>query len=258
MQEDLSSLPEEEASQRGEEASRREFLTPFDLARPPLMRALLLKLGPDRHRLTLTAHHIICDGWSYGVLMHELPLFYRSACGESLPALAPAPSYAAYAETRTDAASRGEFEEARAWWRGQFATLPQPLELPADLPRRADTPLDADSLEIPLPAALTARLRNFCRANKVTPYVAFLTAWQCLLGRLTGQDDVVIGTPLACPRNAVASTPMAGFVVRSSAPPSSQSSAARTASISICPMRPDAPAMAIRWIMLSFIVVNNG
>ena len=197
VQEDLSSLPEEEASQRGEEASRREFLTPFDLARPPLMRALLLKLGPDRHRLTLTAHHIICDGWSYGVLMHELPLCYRSACGEPLPALAPAPSYAAYAETRTDAASRGEFEEARAWWRGQFATRPQPLELPADLPRRADTPLDADSLEIPLPAALTARLRNFCRANKVTPYVAFLTAWQCLLGRLTGQDDVVIGTPLA-------------------------------------------------------------
>ena len=196
-QQDLSALDPETVARQAVEAGRREYLTPFDLANPPLMRALLIKLGEDRHRLILTGHHIICDGWSYGVLMHELPVLYRTACGEALPPLNPAPSYAAYAESRTAAALRGDFDEARAWWLEQFATVPHPLELPADLPRLADTPLEAAALDTPLPAALTERLRLFCHERKVTPYLALLTAYQCLLSRLTGQVDLVIGTPMA-------------------------------------------------------------
>ncbi len=195
--EDLSGLPPEAAARISEEAAQTQFLTPFDLAQPPLMRARLLKWDANHHRLILTGHHLICDGWSYGVLMHELPTLYRQACGEALSPLDPAPSYAAYAESRNAVAHRGGFDAARAWWRSQFSSLPPPLALPADLPRTAATPLAAESLRVPVSAELSERLRHYCRTRKVTPYVALLTAWQCLLSRLTGQEDLIIGTPMA-------------------------------------------------------------
>ncbi|RKT55884.1 non-ribosomal peptide synthase/polyketide synthase [Saccharothrix australiensis] len=163
-------------------ALRAEVERPFDLARGPLFRAVVLRVAPEDHVLLLTSHHIVVDGWSLGVLVEELGALYR---GEALPP--PALQYADYAVWQRDRPVRVDY------WRERLAGV-QPLELPTDRPRPAERTSAGATRGFTVPAALTARLAELARANETTLFTVLLTACQVLLARYTGQDDIAVGT----------------------------------------------------------------
>ncbi|MFL6202866.1 MAG: amino acid adenylation domain-containing protein, partial [Thermoanaerobaculia bacterium] len=177
---DLSALPDadREARRLASEEGRR----PFDLARGPLLRALLLRLGPEEQRLLVVLHHIVADGWSLGVLAREMSALLR---GEALPELAV--QYADYAcwQRRWPAEI---LDRQLAWWTGRLAGL-TPLDLPTDRPRPAAQSFRGGLVSAALPA--------LPRDRRATPFLQLLAAWQVLLHRLTGQSDVAVGSPAA-------------------------------------------------------------
>ena len=202
-----------------------EFLIPFDLEAGPLHRFLLVRTGPETAELILTAHHIICDGWSFGVLVHEFPEAWQVAQASSLRGirassaeenppsqlstlnsqLLPLPaaaSYAAYATGQHSDRTSLLFAPDKTYWNQQFKTLPTPLLLPADGPAPTAPGYEAEAAETHLPADLAERLKVFCRTQKITPYHALLTVYQILLHRLSGQSDFLIGMPVAGQPNA--------------------------------------------------------
>ncbi len=181
---DLSALPD--ADREARRLAFEEGRRPFDLARGPLLRALLLRLGPEEQRLVLVLHHIVADGWSLGVLARETSALLR---GEALPELAL--QYADYADwQRRWPAER--LDRLLAWWTGRLAGL-TPLELPTDRPRPAARSFRGGLVSIPLPPGLSA----LARGRKATPFLLTLAAWQILLHRLAGQEDVAVGSPVA-------------------------------------------------------------
>jgi len=194
---DLSGLPETdrlaEARRRAAEESRR----PFDLARGPLVRGLAMRLGGDDHAVLLSMHHIVTDGWSFGVAASELAALYEAfrAGGPSpLPELPV--QYADYAVWQRDRL-RGEALEAMlGYWTGRLRGVP-PLELPADRPRPAVRTARGATAFFRVPAALAGGVRALGRAEGATPFMTLLAAFQSLLHRYSGQGVFAVGSPVA-------------------------------------------------------------
>ncbi|HEX5758504.1 MAG TPA: amino acid adenylation domain-containing protein, partial [Thermoanaerobaculia bacterium] len=212
---DLAGLP---PAVRGEEARRlaaREAGRPFDLARGPLLRAGLLRLGGalPQHHLLLTLHHIAADGWSLGVLGRELAALYgafRSGRPAALPELPI--QYADFAAGQRERLEGGLRERQMGWWRAQLGDAPRLLELPLARPRPAARSHRAVRAVLPLAPAAAAALRELCHREEVTPFMALFAAFQALLFRATGQRDLVVGTPIAN-RGAAESEGLIGLFV---------------------------------------------
>ncbi|MBZ4423348.1 non-ribosomal peptide synthetase, partial [Myxococcus sp. RHSTA-1-4] len=195
---DLGEVPE---SQRDAEARRLAFAEaqkPFDLTRAPLLRATLVRLTEQRHVLLVTVHHIVSDGWSNGILMREVGTLYP-AFARGLPSPLPplALQYADYATWQRGWLKDDALERQVAWWRNQLAGVPHALELPTDRPR---PPVQTDhgaAVPVRLGQELTAALHALCEREGVTPFMALLSAFQVLLSRYSGQDDIVVGSPIA-------------------------------------------------------------
>jgi amino acid adenylation domain-containing protein len=199
------SLPVEDLSHLEPEAREAAVLTrtreaesrPYDLAAGPLFRPSLLRLG-DEDVLVLDMHHIVSDGWSIGVIFRELAALYGAyrQGGESpLPELAVQyPDYAVWQRERL----QGEaLDRQVGYWKGRLAGAPALLELPTDHPRPAvQSHRGARQVEM-LPAELTEPLQALARAEGATLFMVLLAAFQVLLGRYTGTEDVVVGTPVA-------------------------------------------------------------
>ncbi len=161
-----------------EERTRR-----FDLSRPPLLRHLLVRWAPDRHRLVITNHHILLDGWSKQLLVREFSALYAGEHPTALPTVPPYRDYLAWL-TRQD---RGAAERA---WQGALAGLTGPTLLAPGAP---DTPTLPHELVVELPEELTARAETTARSLGVTLNTLVQGAWGLLLGRLTGRTDAVFG-----------------------------------------------------------------
>ncbi len=191
-----------EAAPRGEaEAVWRDLLaaeadTPFDLVNGPLIRARLARWGAEDHALILTAHHIVCDGWSTNVVIDELAKLYDAARGGSAADL-PAPvGFGHYgAEERARQASQGAAVES--FWLKQFASPPPPLDLPSDRPRHAGKTFRGATLTRMIDAATVQGFRKGAARQGCTLFVALLAGFETLLGRLAGQEEVVVGVPTA-------------------------------------------------------------
>jgi len=171
---------------------------PFDLARGPLWRALLLRLGGSDHLLVLNFHHGVCDGWSLGVLMEELPALYRAfAAGLASPLPELPVQYADFAAWQRQWLA-GELLAAQlAFWQRRLAGAPPLLDLPSDRPRPAIQRPAGGVHPFLLPAELRQRLAALSRRSGVTLFMALLAAWKLLLARTSGQQDIVVGTPVA-------------------------------------------------------------
>ena len=182
---------------------------PFDLARGPLLRAALARLGAAEHRLALAVHHLVFDGWSVGVLLAELGALYAAFAarrrppgspelpGAPLPSLPPLPlRYADVAAWQRRALAAGAFAGQLAFWRERLRGLPA-LELPTDRPRPAVQGFAGLWRAVEVPAPLAAALAALCRRRGATLFMALAAAFELLLGRLAGQDDVAVGTPVA-------------------------------------------------------------
>ncbi len=173
-----------------------DYSRPFDLERGPLARVTLFRLGEGEHVLLCTIHHIVGDAWTNWVLLDELRRVYAAACaGRSadLPALAA--SYADFARWQRDLMGGTEGERLWDYWRGQLAGDLPVLNLPADLPRPAVLVPQGAAVPFELPEPLFERLRALAREQGTTPFTVLLAAWQVLLHRHTGEDDIIVGAP---------------------------------------------------------------
>jgi amino acid adenylation domain-containing protein len=196
---DLSALPSPGISET--EALRlaaEESLRPFDLARGPLLRAVLVRLDARDHLLLVNQHHIVSDGWSLGIFQRELAALYEAfAAGAPSPLAEPAVQYADFAAWQRRRLSGPVLESRLAWWRERLTPPPPVLELPTDRPRPAVESFRGGRQPLTVPAELTAALTALGRERGATLFMTLLAGFQALLGRLTGQDDLAVGTPVA-------------------------------------------------------------
>ncbi|HEU4557299.1 MAG TPA: non-ribosomal peptide synthase/polyketide synthase, partial [Longimicrobium sp.] len=177
---------------------RDEASAPFDLAQGPLFRSRLVRMAVDDHVLLLTMHHIVSDGWSAGVLFRELGALYTAfSRGEPDPLPPLQVQYADYAVWHRRWVD-GQVLEAQAdYWTQTLAGAPELLELPTDHPRPAKQDFTGAAVNVELDEALTAALRALSQRHGTTLFMTLLAGWAAVLARLSGQDDVVIGTPSA-------------------------------------------------------------
>jgi amino acid adenylation domain-containing protein len=171
---------------------------PFRLATGPLARAMLIETAPDLHTLVLVVHHIVADGWSFGILSRELALCYAAARrGEpvNLPALTR--DYADYAREQRRALAGGELARQLAYWQAQLKHAPPFIDLPTDRPRPALPSPRGARFAGTLPVELQMALRGLARAEGCTLFMVLLGAFDLLLARYAGTEDVVVGTPIA-------------------------------------------------------------
>ncbi|HEX2090827.1 MAG TPA: amino acid adenylation domain-containing protein [Longimicrobiaceae bacterium] len=195
---DLSTLPEDRQEVEVGRLALAEMRRPFDLARGPLLHVTLVRRGETRHLLFLTLHHLAGDAWSRGILYRELAELYAAFCQgrpSSLPPLRA--QYAHFAVWQRTHLQGETLERALAYWRERLAGPPGPLEIPADRPRPPVPSFRGAKYPLALAPGPTAALLQLSRSAGATLFMTLLSAFQLLLSRYTGEEDVVVGSPLA-------------------------------------------------------------
>jgi amino acid adenylation domain-containing protein len=210
---DLSPLAPREREAEARSLAAAEMALPFDLEAGPLFRVLLLRLAADDHVLVLNAHHAVSDGWSLGVMLRELSALYGAfSRGEPSPLPELPVQYADFSVWQ-QGWLRGEVLERQVeHWRAALAGAPPMLELPTDRPRPPVQTFVGSHLAVTLPAGLAAAARELARREGTTLFMTLMAAWQLLLSRYSGQEDVVVGTPIAG-RNREETEGLIGFFV---------------------------------------------
>jgi amino acid adenylation domain-containing protein/FkbH-like protein len=210
---DLCALEIEVRAAAVHEQLQDEVAAPFDLSSGPLVRGRLLRLSCDEHVLSITMHHIVSDGWSIGVLIGELAVLY-AACRESRPdPLAPLPiQYVDYAYWQRQWLNDSQLQGHLAYWREHLDGAPELLELPTDRPRPRSQSHRGGVVDMSFGAPLTSALKRFSRRHHLTLAMTLYAAWLIVLARLSGQDDLVVGMPVANRRRVELET-LIGFFV---------------------------------------------
>ncbi|WP_404384160.1 amino acid adenylation domain-containing protein [Caenispirillum salinarum] len=175
-----------------------EAARPFDLSAAPMLRARLLRLADDRHVLLLTLHHIAADGWSLGVLVRDLGECYAARLENRAAALPALPvQYGDYAAWQRSALTATVLDAQVEYWREALKGALPLLPLPTDHPRPAVQTFRGRTEERPLPPAAVAAAQTLAEQTGATPFMVHLAAFSILLARLSGEVDVVVGTPVA-------------------------------------------------------------
>jgi amino acid adenylation domain-containing protein len=198
------SLPRHDlADHAGAEAELRRLMAeeaaaPFDLERGPLIRGRLIRLAEEDHVLLVTMHHIVSDGWSMGVLTRELSALYAAFRRDEPDPLLPLPvQYADYAAWQRRWVEGEVLQRQADYWKEMLAGAPELMELPTDHARPALQDFAGAALEVELDEALTAGLKALSHRHGTTLFISLLAGWAVVLGRLSGQETVVVGTPTA-------------------------------------------------------------
>jgi amino acid adenylation domain-containing protein len=195
---DLSALPEAEREREASALAAREAGRSFDLAQGPLLRATLLKLGEQEHVALFTMHHIISDGWAMNVLIKEVMTLYEAfSLNQPSPLADLAIQYADYAAWQHDYLRGEGLETHLRYWRKQLAGAPALLALPTDHPRPQAQTFRGTTRSFVLPAQMTEEVKRLSRIEGATLFMTLLAAFQTLLHRYTGQDDIVVGSDIA-------------------------------------------------------------
>ncbi|MCW7550878.1 amino acid adenylation domain-containing protein, partial [Photorhabdus sp. APURE] len=181
-----------------ERLSTEEIYTPFALSEGPLIRACLIQLTDNEYQFLLTQHHIVSDGWSVSVLMRELSVLYIAFLAEQPNPLLPLTiQYPDYAAWQRQWFTVKRLQAQSDYWRMMLADAPVLLDLPTDKPRPPQQSFVGNVLPIALDKELTESLKRLSKQHGVTLFMVLLSAWTTVLSRLSGQDDLVIGTPSA-------------------------------------------------------------
>ena len=195
--EDLSGQPKAEREAEAKRLALEEKRRPFDLERGPLVRTKLVRLDQEEHVLLVTMHHVVSDGWSLGVFWRELGALYEAfSRGESSPLAELSIQYADYALWQRRWLTGEVLEEQLGYWKEQLAELPV-LELPTDQPRPTVQTHRGARRSLTLPESLTEALKELSRQEGTTLFMVLLGAFQALLARYSGQDDIAVGSPIA-------------------------------------------------------------
>jgi amino acid adenylation domain-containing protein/non-ribosomal peptide synthase protein (TIGR01720 family) len=194
---DLRGLPTRQRQAELEQLRRAEAAQPFDLARGPLVRFKLLRLEERRQLLLVSMHHIITDGWSMGVLRRELQALYEAfSTGQPSPLPEPSLQYADFAIWQRQWLQGDVLQEQLDYWKERLAGAAY-LEPPTDRPRPAVPRYASARQSFRIERHVVNQLRDLGQQEEATLFMTLLAAFQVLLGRYGGQDDVVVGTPIA-------------------------------------------------------------
>ncbi|MFD2168536.1 amino acid adenylation domain-containing protein [Tumebacillus lipolyticus] len=212
-QEDLSGLAVAEREAEVQQQIDRELETPFDLERGPVIRIRLLKLEAERHLMLITMHHIVSDFWSWGVLYEEFYALYEGYANDRDVQLSPLSiQYRDYASWQNNRLQQGLLAESEAYWRQQLSGDLPTLDLPTDHPRPALQKFEGDSVRHMLDRELNDRLVAVGNREEATLFMVLFGALGAFLARMSGQQDIVIGTPEAG-RNVIELEQLIGFFI---------------------------------------------
>jgi amino acid adenylation domain-containing protein len=189
-----------------------EARRPFNLAQGPLMRVVLFRLADEDHAVLIAMHHIVCDGWSMGVLFRELATLYASAVRHAPEYLSDLPvQYADYAVWQRERVQSGKLAQQIEYWRQHLRGVPTVFELPADRIRPAVPTFRGSVLHTTIDSPLSEALIGIAQTESTTPFVLLLAAYAVLLHRYTRQNDSIIGCPVSN-RNRSELEPLIGFL----------------------------------------------
>jgi amino acid adenylation domain-containing protein len=195
---DVTLLPEAMRLAEAERVAKAEAQRPFVLSEGGLVRAVLLRLAHDEHVLIVTMHHIVSDGWSRGILIKEATALYQSYREGRASELPELPlQYGDYASWQRKQLQGERLEKELGYWRQQLGDSQEVLELPTDHPRPAVRSYRGGSERRQLSRELTEQLRELSRSEGVTMYMLLLAAFQTLLWRYSGQQQISVGTVVA-------------------------------------------------------------
>lgn len=209
---DLSALASDERDRRLAELKDAEVETAFDLVHGPLVRARLAKLAPDDHFFVITAHHMVCDGWSCGVLLRDLGKLYEAACTGRPAELGAPMQLSEFVQVSAEVRESQAAAEAEAYWLGEFPGAVPVLDLPTDRPRPPRKTFRAKRIWLPVDAAFVGRMKQLATAQGATMFATLLAGFGAFLSRLSGQDDLVVGFSLAA-QSAIPDRDLVGHCV---------------------------------------------
>ncbi|MEU8271109.1 amino acid adenylation domain-containing protein [Sphaerisporangium sp. NPDC049002] len=188
---------EAEDEDRARDLVNEEIVRPFDLEDGPLLRALLVRLGPREHVLLLAMHHAVTDGRSCDILIREILTLHDDHRAGRPPSLPPPPAqYGDYAIWQRRRMGSPDYDRDVAYWKGRLSGL-SPLELPTDLPRPATQGFGGSQHGFPLDADLASAVARLGDAYGATPYMTLLAAFEALLARHSGSADFAVGSPIS-------------------------------------------------------------
>jgi len=169
-----------------------EFIRPFDLSRAPLMRAKLVKLEDAKHVFMLDIHHIAADGTSIGILIRDFISLYKNI---SLPDIKV--KYRDYSVWQSSMIDSGLFGSQEKYWIDLFSNEIPVLNMPTDFSRPSEQSFEGDVVEFTLESELTSKLKNISSKHNATLFMTLLAGYNVLLSKYTGQEDIVVGSPIA-------------------------------------------------------------
>lgn len=194
---DLSGQDDEQNKLFIENYNKQLAITPLDLLNGPLFKTALIKLSADEHVVVLLTHHIVCDGWSMGIIMQELGKIYSAFAQGQEPNLPPAPQFSQYAEDEANALNNTENKETEQYWLNQFNGSDHLLDIPTDNPRPVPRTFKSTRADYGLDTLLVNELKAFARKTGVSLVTTILASFEVLLHQITGQDEVIVGLPAA-------------------------------------------------------------
>ena len=194
---ELDLTGEDDPGQRLATVAAEEAVRPFDLSRGPLLRATLVRSGPTGHVLLMTLHHAVSDGWSLSIVLDDLMALYRSsAAGTPSPLPEIEFGYVDYTHWQRSWLTGDELDAQLAYWKRQLADLPT-VQLPTDRPRPAVQTFRGDRHEVQWSAELSAAINDLAHRANVSLFMLLLAGFDVLMAQLSGQRDIVVGTPIA-------------------------------------------------------------
>ncbi|WJQ84451.1 linear gramicidin non-ribosomal peptide synthetase LgrC [Brevibacillus brevis] len=210
---DLRELPEEERDTQVHRLEREEAAKPFDLRTGPLLRATIIQIGEENFVFLLNMHHIVSDGWSMNIFIRELVTIYEALCKEETPQLTDMPlQYADFAAWQREWLQGEALEQQLAYWKAKLSGSEPLLALPTDRPRPPVQTYNGALHTTSFPIELVEKLHSLSRQEGATLFMTLLAAFQILLHRYSGQDDIIVGSPVAG-RNRQETESLIGFFI---------------------------------------------
>jgi amino acid adenylation domain-containing protein len=194
---DISLLTPEEQQTFLKDYNKKTVLTPFDLIKGPLFKTSLFKLADQEHYLTFVAHHIICDGWSIGIVMQDLSKLYSAYTKHEPANLPKAPLFSDYSLDLLKLAESPSYQETEHYWLEQFKGSDHLLDLPVDYPRPAFRTYKSQREDFVMDGTLTNEIKKLGKSTGSSFVTTLLAAFEVFLHQLTGQEEIIVGLPSA-------------------------------------------------------------
>jgi amino acid adenylation domain-containing protein len=194
---DLNSLLPNRQQEFIDNYNKQLVLTPFDLVKGPLFKVSIIKISADEHYLTFVAHHIVCDGWSIGIMMQDLSKLYSAYAKKETIYLPKTPLFSNYAIELSALKNTESYEITESYWLAQFKGSDHLLDIPTDYPRPAARTYKSHRIDLVLDADLTNSVKQLGKSNGSSFVTTLLAAFEVFLHQLAGQEEIIVALPAA-------------------------------------------------------------